>query len=216
MKRRPSSEDDIIFFSIPSELLSKIQSYLLTVSLIFLSRTCKRFYSFQQTFMVKVKEEMSIQCINRMQIHLDQLALLELLSNFLPLFKSTIGGSRIAEYLCSLEPRSTLVVSMPKSIDFQAALDYLKANINLEENYISSMGNYNIFITSKFDSKKQNLAFNVEETDDLLVDFTPIITHATLLTNREQLQISTDLQKLYCSNFWYLLKHLGSTLEKMK
>jgi len=197
MKRR-QTEDEIIFYRLPLEVLNKMQSMLKVASFINLGRTCKELHETQITYMKFREEEIYTRCLARIKSYLEELELLKLLEGFLPLFESNIRGPLVSQYLHNVLVTNValiklVIIQMPYHIDLLKVCDYFKKNMDFGK-YIFT---YNTIIGEIW-------IFNKETTRELLVQIQRVKVYG------KQKFISrclcTDLKKIYCQNLWQLLK----------
>jgi len=210
MKRLRDPEDNIIFLSLPKEVFNKIQFKLQIVSLIYIGLTCKKLYQFQKIYLDILETEISIKCIRRVEKRFDEIGVLDLFRKFFTLFKCTIGGNLVSEYLFSSRGASSIFISIPKNILFESTVDFFKENYNLEKDAISYYRKSHIMIFLKIDDKCEIITFVLQDNENLIEKY------ETKLTTRGCIQICTDLEKVYCTNFWQLLDCFKYTLEEIQ
>jgi len=213
MKRRQA---DLVFYSLPIDVINKILSILQIVSLINLGRTCQGLYHLQQPYMQKVKTEMYDSCLKRIQKDLEKMDILDLLQNFLLKFGGHIGGHYVSGYISPNITYYPLYIYIPKSSSYEDTVNYIKDNINSEtSDYVDLENNSMIIcytsnlicirsmiIRKKFKNIRNQLFIKAtiihEDCKDKMNDFNSALDLPPNI-------MITDLKKVYCEDFWLLL-----------
>jgi len=210
MKRSSSIPNEVLFLRLPIELINKIQSILMIVSLIRLGRTCKTLYEIQKSYLEFKAIDIHAICIQRIREYLEKRDLFDFVEKFLLKFDSIISGSFVLGYLFENIASYPMTICVSKLILFEDVYNYIKQNINDQSSLICVDYDFSIIgIIDKVKPKKIQITIVFSEDEKIIQSFEDKLPHLARKT-------ATNLKKLYCLHLWELLKHKEHYDEEMR